>query len=109
MAPGTVSAMKTFISEDWIFTLTVAGGKKRPDGRLDCRCGFEEGDRFSCEYACPGGFCPKVLMKAFPMMEAVRSGGSLKALGGQSDHCLEFVCPDGVILLRLQARRKEEV
>jgi uncharacterized repeat protein (TIGR04076 family) len=34
------------------------------------------------------------MMIMFPIMEAVRSGGDLENIGGNSKHSKEIVCPD---------------
>ncbi len=98
--------MKKFVTEDTSFTLTVIGGKTNAQGALDCRNGHEIGDRYVCEYGCPDGFCQKCMLKAFPLMEAVRSGGDLRQLGGEGRNAITFCCPDGAVLFRLDATRK---
>ncbi len=97
--------MKRFIAEDVAFTLTVVGGKTN-GGALDCRNGHEIGDQYVCEYGCPADFCQKCMCKAFPLMEAVRAGGDLRLLGGDSRDAITFCCPDGVVMFRLEATRK---
>ena len=37
-------------------------------------------------------------------MEAVRSGGDLKNIGGSSQYCKDIVCADGCVLFRLTAK-----
>lgn len=98
--------MKRFVAEDVTFTLTVIGGRTNADGALDCRNGHEVGDRYTCEYGCPQDFCQKCMLKAFPLMEAVRAGGDLRLLGGDGRDSITLCCPDGVVLLRLTAIRK---
>ena len=96
--------MKKWYQEDWRFTVSVLRVGK--GGRAEeCRLGFEEGDTFECTYECPDGFCPKALMKAFSLMEAVRSGGDLRNLGGSGAAEMLFVCPDGVVQFRLVGER----
>ncbi len=101
--------MKRLIAEDVSFTLTVVGGKANGQGALDCRNGHEVGDRYVCEYGCPEGFCQKCLCKAFPLMEAVRSGGDLRQLGGEGRDSITFCCPDGVVMFHLDATRKDSL
>ena len=95
--------MKKFVKEDISFTITVVDGKKSKSGIIDCRNGHEIGDTYTCEYGCPDGLCQKCMLKAFPIMEAVRSGGDLRNLGGDSDSTMNFCCPDGVVTFRLEA------
>jgi uncharacterized repeat protein (TIGR04076 family) len=92
--------MKRWYQEDWRFRISVLQVGNR-DRAKDCRLGFEPGDTFECSYECPTGFCPKTLLKVFPLMEAVRSGGDLRNLGGSGPAEMEIICPDGVVRLRL--------
>lgn len=46
------------------------------------------------------------MLKAFPIMEAVRAGGDLRNLGGETEGIILFCCPDGVVIFRLEAKRK---
>ncbi len=39
----------------------------------------------------------------FPIMEAVRSGGDLRNLGGFERYTMEFDCPDGIVRFRIEA------
>lgn len=98
--------MKRFIQEDVSFVITVSDGKKNGYGALDCRNGHEIGDVYVCEYGCPADFCQKSMLKAFPIMEAVRAGGDLKNLGGETEDSIRFCCPDGVVTFQLEAKRK---
>ena len=97
--------MKRFVTENVTFEITVTGGKANPTGALDCRNGHEIGDRYVCQYGCPADFCSKAMCKAFPIMEAVRAGGDLRLLGGESADMLRFCCPDGVVQFCLKAFR----
>ncbi len=92
--------MRKWYQEDWRFGIVVlrVGEQDRAE---DCRLGLEPGDAFECAYECPPGFCPKALFKLFPLMEAVRSGGDLRNLGGTAPAEMETVCPDGVVRFRL--------
>lgn len=95
--------MKNWYKEEYSFKITVVsvGADKEP---VNCRNGHEIGDTYTCEYGCPGGFCSKSMIKLFPLMEAVRSGGDLSnLLVGASKHSGEFICPDGVVTFGLEA------
>lgn len=55
-----------------------------------CRNGEEIGDVYTCTYGCPvnadgHGICSKTMMVMFPVMEAVRSGGTLKISEEEED------------------------
>lgn len=39
----------------------------------------------------------------FPIMEAIRSGGNLENIGGNSKYTKEIVCPDGCVIFKLTA------
>lgn len=75
-----------------------------------CRNGEEIGDSYKCTYGCPvnadgQGICSKVMMIMFPIMEAVRSGGDLTNIGGNSTFSKDIVCPDGCVIFRLTATK----
>lgn len=40
----------------------------------------------------------------YPIMEAVRSGGDLLNVGGDSKNSKVVMCPDGCVLFRITAR-----
>ncbi len=70
----------------------------------------EYGDKYSCTYGCPVnqdgyGICPKVMLVLHPLMEAVRSGGDLRNVGGSGMYSKDIVCPDGCVMFRLAAKR----
>lgn len=67
--------MKIWYEETWKFKITVLSIKPDNNPRGHCRNGHETGDEYTCFYDCPGGFCSKSMLKAFPLMEAIRSGG----------------------------------
>ena len=74
-----------------------------------CRNGEEIGDKYICTYGCPvnaagQGICSYVMAVMFPVMEAVRSGGDLRNIGGSGRYTKEIVCPDGCVLFRMTAR-----
>jgi uncharacterized repeat protein (TIGR04076 family) len=103
--------MKRFIVEDDYFRITVVDGKRNAQGGIDCRNGHEIGDCYVCAYGCPepengvGSFCSKTMLKLFPLQEAVRAGGDLRRLGGESATQYTFGCPDGVVFFRLEAEK----
>ena len=99
--------MKKFIQEDYSFCITVTDGKRNANGAIDCRNGHEVGDTYRCEYGCPAGFCAKSMLKLFPLLEVVRSGGDLRRLGGSAADTLDFSCPDGVVTFRLQTKEED--
>lgn len=47
------------------------------------------------------------MMVMFPIMEAVRSGGDLENVGGDSKYSKTVVCPDGCVLFRMTAKKLE--
>ena len=70
----------------------------------------EIGDKYTCTYGCPvnqdgQGICSKVMTVMFPIMEAVRSGGDLKNIGGDSHYSKDIVCPDGCVMFRMTAKK----
>ena len=44
------------------------------------------------------------MMMMYPVMEAVRSGGDLENIGGDSKYSKTIMCPDGCVLFRLTAK-----
>lgn len=59
-----------WIVEDWKFTFTVIDGISK-----NCRLGFEKGDKFSCQYEVPTGYCPKTMPVLYTLCEIIRCGG----------------------------------
>lgn len=94
--------MKKWLKEDYSFKITVLSIQPNNEPENHCRNGHEFGDEFICEYGCPNGFCSKSMLKLFPLMEAVRSGGDLSKLGGSDKYIMEFDCPDGVVRFKLE-------
>ncbi len=92
--------MHKTIVEDWEFDIEVIRAGK-------CRMGFETGDRFTCRYECPGGFCPKSMAALHALCEAARAGGDYRLLGGRTKNEIDFSCADGVVTFRLVARQDE--
>lgn len=72
--------MKNWYYEEYSFKITVLSIKPDNEPLNHCRNGHEVGDEFSCEYGCPDKFCSKSMLKLFPLMEAVRSGGTYAIL-----------------------------
>ena len=101
--------MKKWYNEDYAFEIQVTGFLRGDHTERYCRNGEEICDTYRCTYGCPvnadgQGICPKAMLVLFPLMEAVRSGGDLENLGGDSRHSKEIVCPDGCVRFRLTAR-----
>ena len=102
--------MKKWLDEEYEFEVEVTGYLRgdKPEGL--CRNGEEIGDKYSCTYGCPVnqegfGICSKTMMMLYPLMEAIRSGGDLRNVGGSDRHVKDIVCPDGCVMFRLTARR----
>lgn len=108
--------MNKWYDEEYGFTIEVTAVSH--DGKTEghCRNGDQVGDVYRCTYDCPvnqngRGFCQKSMLYLFPMLEAVRSGGDLRKIGGFSPTVIddprvkEFVCPDGVVTFRLTAEK----
>ena len=98
--------MNKWYAEEYEFAVTVVSVGK--DGKpQNCRNGHEIGDTYTCEYECPAGLCSKSMVKMFPLLEAVRSGGDLSnLLAGASKHKGEFICPEGAVKFCLEATKK---
>ena len=102
--------MKKWFSEEYAFEIKVTGFLRGDKTEGYCRNGEEMGDIHHCTYGCPTnadgqGICSKVMMIAFPIMEAVRSGGDLRNVGGDSPLSKDIVCPDGCVIFRLSATK----
>lgn len=101
--------MKKWFAEEYEFQIEVTGFLRGDCTEGYCRNGEEIGDKYSCTYGCPVnedgyGICSKVMMIMFPIMEAVRSGGNLENIGGDSRFSKDIVCPDGCVIFRLTAK-----
>ena len=96
--------MKQWYQEDWEFTVKVekVGRDNKP---TNYRMGYEPGDSFTYRYGCPEHFCSKSMLKLFLILEAVRSGGDLRNLGGADKHEMAIVCPDGVVQFRISGKQ----
>ena len=44
------------------------------------------------------------MMMLYPIMEAVRSGGDMTKIGGDSKYTKTIVCHDGCVMFRLTAK-----
>lgn len=100
--------MKKWYDEEYAFTVEVTGFLRGTKTENYCRNGEEIGDRYVCTYGCPvnaqgQGICSKTMMLLFPLMEAVRSGGDLRNVGGSDRYVKNLVCPDGCVMFRLTA------
>ncbi len=100
--------MKKWYNEEFAFTIEVVGFLRGEHTEHYCRNGEEIGDTYHCTYGCPvsaagDGICSKTMMLLYPLMEAVRSGGDLRHLGGDGKYTKTIVCPDGCVLFRLTA------
>lgn len=101
--------MKKWFDEEYEFTINVKGYLRGDKTEGYCRNGEEIGDEYHTTYGCPvnkqnQGICPKLMMVVYPIMEATRSGGSLKNIGGQDDFEKDIVCPDGCVVFHLSAK-----
>ena len=102
--------MKKWYEEEYEWEIEVTGFLHGNRTERYCRNGEEVGDKYICTYGCPvnaqgQGICSKVMTVMFPIMEAVRSGGDLRNIGGTSRCSKNIVCPDGCVMFRLTARK----
>lgn len=102
--------MKKWYEEEYEFEIEVTGYLRGEKTEGYCRNGEEVGDRYTCTYGCPvnaegQGICSKMMTLLFPLMEAVRSGGDLRNVGGDSPCSKTVVCPDGCVIFRLKAKK----
>lgn len=102
--------MKKWYDEEYEFEIEVIGFLRGDHTERYCRNGEEIGDKYMCTYGCPinqdgYGICSKVMSVLFPIMEAVRSGGDLEYIGGDSPCSKVVVCPDGCVMFRLTAKK----
>lgn len=100
--------MKKWFDEEYRFEIEVTGFLRGNKTEHYCRNGEEIGDKYCCTYGCPVndqgyGICSKTMMMIYPIMEAVRSGGDLRMIGGDSKYSKTIVCPDGCVIFRLTA------
>ncbi len=102
--------MNKWYAEEYSFTIQVTAVSHNNCTIGHCRNGEECGDTFSCTYNCPvdtqgRSICQKSMTLLYPLMEAIRSGGDLRNLGGDTPLSKELYCPDGVIRYRLTATK----
>ena len=101
--------MQKWYDEEYAWEIEVIGFVRGNSTLRYCRNGEEIGDKYTCTYGCPvnkegQGICSKCMMLMFPIMEAVRSGGNLDNIGGNSKDSKEIVCPDGCVIFRMTAK-----
>lgn len=101
--------MKKWYAEEYEWTIEVTGFLRGDKTERYCRNGEEIGDVYTCTYGCPvnkdgQGICSKCMTVMFPIMEAVRSGGDLRRIGGSGQYTKDVVCPDGCVMFRLTAK-----
>ena len=105
--------MKKWYDEEYEWEIEVIGFNKDNDETVRfCRNGEQIGDTYTCTYGCPVnaqgyGICSKTMTLLFPIMEAVRSGGNLLNIGGDSEYSKVVMCPDGCVLFRITAKKLE--
>ena len=104
--------MKKWYDEEYEWEIEVAGFLRGDRTEGYCRNGEEIGDKYTCTYGCPvnasgQGICSKTMTVMFPMMEAVRSGGDLTNVGGDSKYSKTVVCPDGCVIFKMTAKKLE--
>lgn len=102
--------MKKWYDEEYAWEIEVTGFLRSDHTERYCRNGEEIGDRYTCTYGCPvnisgQGICSKTMTVMFPIMEAIRSGGDLTNIGGDSTYSKNIICPDGCVMFRMTARR----
>lgn len=100
--------MKKWYDEEYEWTIEVIGYLRGDKTEGLCRNGEEIGDVYKCTYGCPvnaqgQGICSKTMTVMFPIMEAVRSGGDLTKIGGESKYEKIVVCPDGCVIFKMTA------
>lgn len=100
--------MKKWYDEEYEWTIEVIGYLRGDKTEGLCRNGEEIGDVYKCTYGCPvnaqgQGICSKTMTVMFPIMEAVRSGGDLTKIGGESKYEKTVVCPDGCVIFKMTA------
>ena len=101
--------MKKWYDEEYEFTVEVTGFLRGDHTERYCRNGEEIGDTYTCTYGCPVnrqgyGICSKTMLLLFLLMEAVRSGGDLRNVGGDGKYTRDLVCSDGCVMFRLTAK-----
>lgn len=102
--------MKKWYAEEFEWEIEVIGFLRGDHTERYCRNGEEIGDKYTCTYGCPvnadgQGICSKTMTQMFPIMEAVRSGGDLRKIGGDGEYSKTIVCPDGCVIFKMTARK----
>lgn len=102
--------MKKWYDEEYEWEIEVVAFLRGDHTERYCRNGEEIGDKYICTYGCPvnkdgQGICSKTMQIMFPIMEAVRSGGDLRKIGGDGELTKNVVCPDGCVMFRMTAKR----
>ena len=102
--------MKKWYDEEYQWEIEVVVFLRGDHTEGYCRNGEEIGDKYTCTSGCPvnaegQGICSKTMTVLFPIMEAVRSGGDLRNVGGDSQYSKNIVCPDGCVLFRVTAKK----
>ena len=82
--------MKKWYAEEYEFEIEVTGFLRGDPTERYCQNGY--------------GICSKTMMMLYPIMEAVRSGGDMTKIGGDSKYTKTIVCPDGCVMFRLTAK-----
>lgn len=105
--------MKKWYEEEYEWKIEVIGFLQGTTTEQYCRNGEEISDCYSCTYGCPvnakgEGICSKTMLLLFPIMEAVRSGGDLQAIGGRNRYTKRIVCPDGCVIFEISAKKKHD-
>ena len=100
--------MKKWFDEEYKFEIETIGFLRGDKTEYYCRNGEQIGDKYECTYGCPVnaqgyGICSKTMTMLYPIMEAVRSGGNLRKVGGEDKYVKTIVCPDGCVMFRLTA------
>lgn len=101
--------MHKWYDEEYEFTVEVTGFLRGDKTEHYCRNGEQIGDIYHCTYGCPingqgYGIYSKTMMMLYPIMEAVRSGGDLTNIGGESKYSKTIVCPDGCVMFHFTAK-----
>lgn len=101
--------MKKWYDEEYEWEIEVIGFLRSDKTERYCRNGEEVGDKYTCTYGYPVnregyGICSKTMTVMFAIMEAVRSGGDLRNIGGDGKYTKTVVCPDGCVMFRMTAK-----
>lgn len=105
--------MKKWYEEEYGWKIEVVGFLQGDSTEQYCRNGEEIGDCYSGTYGCPvnakgEGICSKMMPLLFPIMEAIRSGGDLRLIGGSDCYTKRIVCPDGCVIFEIRAKKRHD-